>query len=129
MRNCKMAVIIFLLGRPGSGKTTAANYLNMKVRDELASVFLLMLDDYPFLQEMAHSEKYGEMFLLKDCGGFDVRDFSVLNEVLRVLKEEINEHNASYDFISVEFARDDYNKALKILFEDIPGRSSPEILK
>lgn len=107
-----MAVRIFLLGRPGSGKTTAASYLSMLARD---SKFLsLEVNDYAFLQKMCLADTAHRRFCPTDHNGFDVLDFSVLDEALQDLEKEVTRLSDMYHFITIEFARDDYGKALKI---------------
>jgi len=112
-----MAVRIFLLGRPGSGKTTAASYLSMLARDEksLSEKFLsLEVNDYTFLRKMCIADTDHRRFRPTDHNGFDVLDFSVLDEALQDLEKEVTSLSDMYQFITIEFARDDYGKALKI---------------
>lgn len=115
-----MAVKLFLLGRPGSGKTTAASYLRMLARDENFSVH--EENDYTFLQNMCLADSNHRRFRPTDHNGFDVLDFSVLDEALQALEREVARLSDSFHFITIEFARDDYSTALRnfsdTLFKD-----------
>ena len=112
LENCFcMAVKVFLLGRPGSGKTTAANYIGMLAEHEGLSVSAI--NDYTVLQEMIKIEAYHHKFCLTAHNGFDVLDFSVLDEALKEVEIQAIRQICSHDLITIEFARDDYRKALR----------------
>lgn len=114
---------VFVLGLPGSGKSTAARYIEMLVRDYSRTAYLLQ--DYRILYNMSLADKEGKRFsstLPDGHDGFDVHDFSAFDDALRELvgqlpkKEHVSETNAVN---IIEFARDDYCKALE-LFASVP---------
>lgn len=110
-----MGVKIFVLGRPGSGKSTAARHMI-----ELASrrsYQALFVQDYTILHKMFLNDRKYERFRPTDRGGFDVIDYSVLESALRQMEEEV-EGSLIFkraDIVCIEFARNDYRAALNIL--------------
>ncbi len=80
-----MGATVFVLGRPGSGKSTAAHYLTeLAQRRNFSPLFL---QDYDILYKMFIEGS--EKFRPTDCGGFDVLDYSVLDSVLRQLERSV----------------------------------------
>jgi shikimate kinase len=112
---------LFIIGRPGSGKSTAAKYISSIVRDHHWNVTRTHIDDYPILQQMSKSQP--EKFHLKENGGFDAIDLSVLDIALvqveqRVRDIERNDPGLTEHLITIEFARDDYKKSFQIFSHD-----------
>jgi thymidylate kinase len=114
---------VFVLGLPGSGKSTAARYIEMLARDY--GWIPDLLQDYRILYDMSLADKEGKRFsstLPSGYDGFDVHDFNAFDDALRELvhrlqkKERICETN---EMNIIEFARDDYCKALEF-FASIP---------
>ena len=107
-----MAIKIFLLGRPGSGKSTAARYSYLLSKRRGWSTY--HINDYPFLLELFHKDTCHQQFRPSGCGGFDVLDFSVLDQALHVVEREANRYICQEKtLLLLEFARDDYWHALK----------------
>ncbi len=107
-----MTVYVLALGRPGSGKSTAARY--MLERAENLGWNTTRLKDYDMLYKMFQTDIRGR-FQPAAYGGFDVVEFSVLDEVLvelqrKALEEVPLEGN---DLVIIEFARNDYEEALQ----------------
>jgi deoxyadenosine/deoxycytidine kinase len=115
-----MEQIVFVLRLPGSGKSTAARYIEMLARDYGRTACLLQ--DYRILYEMFQADREGVRFSSTLYGGFDVHDLSAFDDALRELvrrlqeKEQTSETN---EVSIIEFARDDYCKALE-LFASTP---------
>jgi energy-coupling factor transporter ATP-binding protein EcfA2 len=107
-----MGATVFILGRPGSGKSTAARYLTGVARRRNFSP--LFLQDYDILYRMFLEEP--TKFRPTDCGGFDVLDFSVLDSALRQLEANVQASLAGgkADIALIEFARNDYRAALHL---------------
>lgn len=107
-----MATTVFLLGRPGSGKSTAARFIDLLGGRHGWST--THLNDYPFLFKQFEADTHHLKFKPSDCGGFDVTDFSVLDSVLRAIEEEALAYMALPDtLLLIEFARNDYIQALQ----------------
>ncbi len=109
-----MSVKVFVLGRPGSGKSTAARHMiELARRRNYVSLFI---QDYDILHRMFLNDEKHERFRPTDCGGFDVIDFSVLDSALQQMEVEIEDALAhkGIDMVCIEFARNDYHAALNI---------------
>jgi hypothetical protein len=84
-----MQVKLFVLGRPGSGKSTVARLIEMFAKENGWSVYYI--NDYNFLQNMFLQEEKElappneRKVLPRELDGFDVFDFSVLDIVLEKL--------------------------------------------
>src|SRR5215469_9913160 len=116
-----MPVKLFILGRPGSGKSTASHHIAVTAWSR--GWFVLRLEDYDILLRMFHADSGKEKFWAREHGGFDVRDFSVFDTALKELEEKIRLHLLleKRHTLSIEFARADYQQALKLF--------SPELLQ
>jgi hypothetical protein len=120
-----MVMIVFLLGRPGSGKSSVAQLIQMFAKDN--GWISDHIYDYKLLQEMFSKEeaegtapedrKFNPKGP-KDCHGFDVINFSVLDTVLemmadKVWKEKQTSSAEEKKMYLVEFARANYSRALQ----------------
>ncbi len=109
-------VKLFVLGRPGSGKTTAVRRLMelVKERDWDAT----RIKDYNILYSIfqAEADTGYKRFRPTAHGGFDVVDFSVLDTALeeleKIVEEQERKSSSKNELIIIEFARDDYCEAL-----------------
>ena len=116
-----MAVKVFVLGRPGSGKSTAFRYIKKYVEERYPDWSAVRFQDYEILQDMFRFDRLFEpdpnrrKFEATDHGGFNVRDFSVVDIALEELEKQVRHRYSptSDEIIVIEFARDDYGKALE----------------
>jgi adenylate kinase family enzyme len=129
-----MLIKLFLLGRPCSGKTTAARHFARLA--ESKGWFPKHVSDYKFLNHLFQEEEklvQQAKLLPADLSrrfkpakgeeqdmrrGFDVIDFSVLDEVLgsveRKIRRKIEKHQSKPQFlVTAEFARNDYAHAFQ----------------
>jgi len=121
-----MFIIVFLLGRPGSGKSSVASLIEMFAGDR--GWLTHYTNDYEHLQKMFLLEKAERYpferrnFQLtgpEECKGFDVINFSVLSKVLEKMRREIEEVESESSgednlLFLIEFARDSYHDALQL---------------
>jgi hypothetical protein len=116
-----MAVKLFLLGRPGSGKSTVARFIEkLANREQCPST---IIGDYEVLHGMFLREQNkpccnDRQFRPSEYGGFDVQDFSVLDTALALVQHKAEVTIRKCDpstpkIVLIEFARDDYVHALK----------------
>ncbi len=109
---------VFVLGLPGSGKSTAARYIEMLARDYGRTPYLLQ--DYRILYDMFLADKEGKRFsstLHDGYDGFNVHDFSACDDALKELVRQLQEKERTSKTNAVniiEFARDDYCEALEL---------------
>lgn len=106
-----MALKWFVIGRPGSGKTSAVRYIAGLIRDKQLSVY--SINDYEILKDMFHADDKHIKFLPTSHNGFDVLDFSVLDVALQKIEKQIQTLLLPIDLISIEFARNDYRYAME----------------
>jgi adenylate kinase family enzyme len=106
-----VAVKMFLLGRPGSGKSTTANWIKESAQD--AGLSAARISDYAILYDMFL--KGSEQFETAEYGGFNVKVFSVLDTALEKVQKKAQEQIDLEEnkVVLIEFARDDYSKALQ----------------
>ena len=110
----KVATYVFLLGRPGSGKSTFVRMLLLAAQTH--ALHTVRLKDYEILYEMFLNDTQQQRFRRAAYGAFDVLDFTVLDEVLLQLREQALAHLASprEQLVIIEFARDNYETALSL---------------
>jgi len=109
-----MVVKLFILGLPGSGKSTASRHIRQFaveyncIARRFRDYFILYL---MFLDDVEHKR-----FRPIKYGGFEVLDLTALDEALETLNRRIKELKelvgGDNELLIIEFARDDYCKAL-----------------
>jgi dephospho-CoA kinase len=109
---------VFVLGLPGSGKSTAARYIQMlaRINDWRSTRF----NDYDILYEMFEDDDGSRFSRTEEHDGFDVHNHRAFDDALkevekRLLQRKVASHKQS-ELVIIEFSRNDYNEALK-LFE------------
>jgi hypothetical protein len=113
-----MPMKLFILGRPGSGKSAAGRYIAMLAQDK--GLPAVRVNDYNILLEMfqaeVRQEKFEKFLPTQDFeGGFDIIDFSVLDLALADIERQAEGYiySEEYSLIIIEFARADYSEAMK----------------
>lgn len=105
---------VFVLGLPGSGKSTAALYMDMIARNDGWTT--IHIKDYDTLYEWYQKDIEQLRFSPAPYGGFDVHDLKVFDEALQEVERRVGllENNAPGEekIIIIEFSRNDYYKAL-----------------
>jgi len=121
---------VFLLGRPGSGKSSVAQFIDMLANDKDWSTHHIF--DYKLLREMFFQEEAESIAPdkrkfrpkgPKECHSFDVIEFSVLDTVLEMMAEQVRKEKQASPgrnkLFLIEFARDDYSQALQKFGRDL----------
>ena len=107
---------LFLLGLPGSGKSTAARYIEMLARDY--DWLPRRFNDYDILLKMFRTDSEGKRFSRTRYGGFDVHKHIAFDEALIEIEKVVLQREKVPDnqkeLIIIEFARDDYCRALDL---------------
>jgi thymidylate kinase len=117
-----MPVKVFLLGRPGSGKSTAYHAIARHLKQKHQDWSLTRINEYAILYEMFLADNENKKFSSIEYDGFDVLDFSVLDEASLKLEKNIQQ-NMSFTtngkLLIIEFARSDYSEAFKLFKGDL----------
>ena len=108
-----MKAKVFIVGRPGSGKSTAARCIAMWAKD--FGYLTRHINDYEILKEMFRADTEHKKFRPTEHGGFDAIDLSVLDAALKEVEGKVQECLSSHPMhlVTIEFARDDYHDAFK----------------
>ena len=105
---------LFIIGLPGSGKSTIARYISLYLRDRgLGSIHI---SDHEILREMYLSDIEQKQFRPAAYDGFDVLDFSALDIALKKMEQMIRRLIVSaerYEIVLIEFERNDYSHAFR----------------
>jgi len=114
-----MPVKLFILGLPGSGKSSAARYIRTYIAKHSNNWSTERKNDYTILHRMCYVEKDARMHPT-EYDGFDVLEHSAFNSALKRLNSEVlEEHEGSGNenqLTTIEFSRNDYNIALEEFF-------------
>jgi len=111
-----MTTKVFVLGRPGSGKSTAARYLKQMVQETGRQH--QHFNDYDILRAMFLADIHHEKFQPTEHNGFNATDLSVLDDALIELEQQVRLTSTTADLVTIEFARDDYRQALSLFSPD-----------
>lgn len=124
-----MAIKLFILGRPGSGKSTAYRHIKEYLGLQYKDYSIIRYNDYETLHQMFLFERHfplpkkPKQFCDSERDGFDVLDFRVLDTALKKLETRVrlNASETTKELVIIEFARQNYKQALKFF--------SPSFLK
>lgn len=103
---------IFMLGRPGCGKSYLYNNVFVPVFKKKGITEIERLDDFPVLQELLDKDTGFKRHIRAD-GGFQVTDWTIVDDVLKEMDKMLKAKEKNGKIILVEFARDNYRKAFK----------------
>ncbi|MBI5572954.1 MAG: hypothetical protein HY919_00160 [Elusimicrobia bacterium] len=107
---------IFLLGRPGCGKSEIFRRITAKLSQEKICNDFLRVDDFPKLWNIfQEDEKTGEW---KRCrktpdGGYLVTDNSIWDEILQQVDKDVHGLQKDDRVIFIEFSRPNYMASMK----------------
>lgn len=113
---------LFLLGRPGCGKSYLYNNVFVPAVMKKGVREVERLDDYPVLKDLLDRDVEFKRHIRKD-GGFQVTDWTIVDDVLKEMDTIIRKKEQPGKIIMVEFARDNYLKALENFSEYVRDNS------
>ena len=122
-----MIVKVFILGRPGTGKSTAAR--QMMTVAHRHGWYVKHIDDYSILERMSKEHKHRGRFSKpsNSFGGFDVIDVNVfheaLSEVQQMVLHSLTQSLWTGKLVLIEFARGEYLASLARFEERLLGDS------
>src|SRR5690348_4387110 len=110
-----MAEKLFLLGRPGSGKSTVRRFITKITQHEFWSPY--PISDYKILQNMCAAQREHIHIRPTEFGGFEVLDFFLLDTALQIIERRVEKALKRQPLelpriAIIEFARADYLQAL-----------------
>ena len=79
--------LLFVLGLPGSGKSTIAHEIAKYIDNR--GLENIRINDYAILEQMFHDDVERKKFRPTDYGGFDVIDLAVIDAALEQLEHVI----------------------------------------
>jgi len=103
---------IFLLGRPGCGKSFVYETIIKKLKETEKVANVERVDDFPILKELLDKDTEFKRHVRKE-GGFEVTDFTIIDEVLSTIDSRLEDVKLKNDLVFIEFARAEYISALK----------------
>ena len=115
-----MFIKLFLLGRPGCGKSSAAKHMTALLQSKGWSTRRFM--DFSILQAMSQEEKHKNKFKNVQKDRFDVVESVVLDEALERLHLQLVEYMGmaqQNEVLFIEFARSNYEEALTHFSTDV----------
>ncbi len=106
-----MSAKVFVLGRPGSGKSTAARQVKrfLMQREWTAQ----HINDYEILRKMFLADTQRIRFRPTEHNGFDAIDLTVMDIALHEVEAKVYTCLPSVNLVTIEFARNDYREALQ----------------
>lgn len=113
---------IFLLGRPGCGKSIIYEMLTERLKKRGLAKEFMRIDDFPILKELFDKDVHFQRHRRK-AGGFEVTDWSIVDEVLKIVNERIKKLEKENRMIFIEFARNHYLQALKNFTSEVLSKS------
>jgi len=108
-----MVVKLFVLGNPGSGKSTITRHIVAFVSQERQQWRVTHFNDYRILHRKFVNDT-DNSFWPDGHKGFIVKERSLYNTVLKTLEGDINEYYTTNDGLAIiEFARNSYEEAFQ----------------
>lgn len=116
-----MCVKLFLLGRPGCGKSSAAKRIAEFIERDRQNWAVHNFKDYNILYQMAKEDILHQKFVLHEDNSFDVLDAAKLDEALHELEKIVSKHLNEIrihqpdknHLIIIELARENYDDAFE----------------
>ncbi|HZO72064.1 MAG TPA: hypothetical protein VFB60_07665 [Ktedonobacteraceae bacterium] len=126
-----MVIKLFLLGRPGCGKSSAARHIVQQLQEQGRNS--RRFNDYDILWKMFEDETRvdsrthkrfrpasGREIDGREYKGFDVLDPQALSEALTLLQDQVNAAmlSSKEELFIIEFARNNYDETFRRLSRD-----------
>lgn len=115
-----MEQFVFVLGLPGSGKSSAARHIKMYVLKYFSEWFTECKNDYTILKRMCDDED--ARLRPTEDRGFNVIDHSAFNDALKRLNAEVlkeyEDSGCTKRLTTIEFSRNNYSLALEEFFSE-----------
>lgn len=113
---------VFLLGRPGSGKSVAYQLLADRILREGVADEVVRIDDFPILKEITERDKDFKRHVRSE-GDFLITDRSVYDDVLKEINRRVKRLWGAHKIVFIEFARNSYTEAFENFDREVLDRS------
>ena len=114
---------IFLIGKPGSGKTISAEILRSFFDRHTPDTPVVDIDDFCRLEAAIKRDEQFLRHRRANDGGFEILDQSIYDEVLQEIDDVITRQYMHGHLILIQFARMFYKRAFQMFCSDIMNRS------
>ncbi len=104
---------VFLIGRPGCGKSAAYHVLEEELRARGYGGELKRIDDFPFLKHIFDTDVEYKRHRPAPGGGVKIIDDTVWDDLARALNQEALKLQSPSRLLFIEFSRDNYRRAFK----------------
>lgn len=104
---------VFLIGRPGCGKSAVYRILEEVLRSRGYEGELKRIDDFPVLKKIFDADTEYKRHRPAPGGGVKVTDDTIWDDLSRALNEQALELQAPDRLLFIEFSRDSYVRAFK----------------
>jgi adenylate kinase family enzyme len=112
---------VFLIGRPGCGKSAVYKLLAEQLREMGYKGELVRIDDFPILKRIFEQDVEQKRHRRLPEGGMKITDDGVWDDLSRALNEQALELQSPGRLLFIEFSRDSYARAFK--------HFSPEVMR
>jgi adenylate kinase family enzyme len=112
---------VFLIGRPGCGKSVVFRIIEEQLRAKGFKGELRRIDDFPLLKHIFDTDVEHKRHRPAPGGGLKVTDDTVWDDLAKGLNDQALKLQSPDRLLFIEFSRDDYVRAFK--------NFSPKILK
>lgn len=113
-RSAYMSQKLFVLGLPGSGKSTVSRYIVDYIKRYYYGFLAKRICDYDILYEMFLEDSDHKHFYPTEHNGFYVKNPSKYDAALKKLEQEVEKYDvAKNEIVIIEFARNDYLHAFQ----------------
>jgi len=112
---------IFLIGRPGCGKSVVFRIIEQELRAKGFKGELKRIDDFPLLKHIFDTDVEHKRHRPAPGSGVKVTDDTVWDDLIKGLDKQALELQSPGRLLFIEFSRDNYVRAFK--------NFSPEIMK
>ena len=112
---------VFLIGRPGSGKSLVYKLLSEKLRTRGFQGELKRIDDFPVLKRIFETDREFKRHRPAPGGGLKITDEGVWDELTDALNQQALKLQSKDRLIFIEFSRGNYLRAFR--------RFAPKLLR
>ena len=119
MKNMEFLPCVFLLGRPGCGKSAIFKLIEERILSQHSEIELERIDDFPKLWNIFQTDTEHKRHRPTKDGGFKVTDDSVWDDLLREVNMDVRNSLQKNKLLFVEFSRSDYIRAISNFDEDL----------